>query len=153
MKVRRLHDGSTLYVGSRGVMQGHELGNGVLLHVRRGIMDEEFASLAKEDCERQIRDFGRCVLLVDGHETKMHTTEFREVMTDWFRLHEHATVHMLVSSAMVQMALNVSNLVMGSARANVYFEVTEWEAACRQEAPSFSRRPLAPIQDLEPHGE
>ena len=50
---------------------------------------------------------------------------------------------------MVQMALNVANLVMGSSRAMTYLNVSEWEAAGRRELPSFARRPLIVPSDLE----
>ena len=106
--------------------------------------------IVKADCERQVREAGRCVLMVDGLDVKMHTTEFREEMTAWFRDNETAVVHMLVRSPMVQMALNVANLVMGSSRAMTYLSVSEWEAAGRREIASFARRPLVVPADLVP---
>jgi hypothetical protein len=131
------------------MIQAHDLKQGVVLHVRRGIMSEGFVPIVKMDCQRQIRDAGRCVLMVDGLDVRMHTTEFREQMTAWFRDNESAVVHMLVRSPMVQMALNVANLVMGSSRAKTYTSVSEWEAAGRREVASFARRPLVVPADLE----
>jgi hypothetical protein len=149
MKTRRLEDGSVLCFDSGGMIQAHDLKRGVLLHVRRGIMSPGFVPFVKADCERQIREAGRCGLMVDGLDVKMHTTEFREEMTNWFRDNESAVVHMLVRSPMVQMALNVANLVMGSSRAKTYLSVSEWEAAGRREIASFARRPLVVPADLE----
>lgn len=149
MKTRRLEDGSVLYFDTGGMIQAHDLKQGVILHVRRGIMSEGFVPIVKMDCQRQIRDAGRCVLMVDGLDVRMHTTEFREQMTAWFRDNESAVVHMLVRSPMVQMALNVANLVMGSSRAKTYTSVSEWEAAGRREVASFARRPLVVPADLE----
>jgi hypothetical protein len=131
------------------MIQAHDLKQGVVLHVRRGIMSEGFVPIVKMDCQRQIRDAGRCVLMVDGLDVRMHTTEFREQMTAWFRDNESAVVHMLDRSPMVQMALNVANLVMGSSRAKTYTSVSEWEAAGRREVASFARRPLVVPADLE----
>jgi len=111
-------------------------------------MSAAFVPVVKADCERAVRDAGRCVLMVDGLEVKMHTTEFREEMTAWFRENETAVVHMLVRSPMVQMALNVANLVMGSSRAMTYLTVSEWEAAGRKEIATFARRPLVVPPDL-----
>jgi hypothetical protein len=111
-------------------------------------MSAAFVPIVKADCERAMREAGRCVLMVDGLELKMHTTEFREEMTTWFRENEGAVVHMLVRSAMVQMALNVANLVMGSSRATTYLQVDDWEAAGRKEIASFARRPLVVPSDL-----
>jgi hypothetical protein len=148
MKNRSLEDGSVLYFDSGGMVQAHGLKRGVLLHVRRGIMSAGFVPVVKADCERAVREAGRCVLMVDGLEVKMHTTEFREEMTAWFRENETAVVHMLVRSPMVQMALNVANLVMGSSRAMTYLTVSEWEAAGRKEIPTFARRPLVVPADL-----
>ena len=149
MKTRRLEDGSVLYFDTGGMIQAHDLKRGVILHARKGIMSEGFVPIVKAECERQIRDAGRCVLMVDGLDVKMHTTEFREQMTNWFRDNESAVVHMLVRSPMVQMALNVANLVMGSSRAKTYLSVSEWEAAGRREIASFARRPLVVPADLE----
>jgi hypothetical protein len=142
-------DGSVLYFDSGGMIQTHDLKLGVVLHVRRGIMSGGFVPVVRADCERQIREAGRCVLMVDGFDVKMHTTEFREDMTAWFRDNESAFVHMLVRSPMVQMALSVANLVMGSSRAKTYQSVSEWEAAGRREVASFARRPLVVPADLD----
>ena len=142
MKTRRMEDGSVLYFEPGGLIQAHDLKRGVLLHARKGIMSGSFVPIVKADCERQIQEAGRCVLMVDGLDVRMHTTEFREAMTTWFHEHEDAVVHMLVRSPMVQMALNVANLVMGSTRAKTYLNVSEWEAAGRREVASFARRQL-----------
>lgn len=144
-----MEDGSVLYYDSGGMVQAHDLKRGVVLHVRRGIMSGGFIPIVQADCEKQVRDAGRCVLMVDGLEVKMHTTEFREEMTAWFRDNETAVVHMLVRSPMVQMALNVANLVMGSSRAKTYLNVAEWEAAGRREIATFARRPLVVPADLD----
>jgi hypothetical protein len=131
------------------MVQAHDLKRGVVLHTRRGIMSGGFVPIVRADCEKQIRDAGRCVLMVDGLDVKMHTTEFREEMTAWFRENETAVVHMLIRSPMVQMALNVANLVMGSSRAKTYLSVSEWEAAGRREIASFARRPLVVPSDID----
>jgi hypothetical protein len=131
------------------MVQAHDLKRGMLLHVRRGIMSGAFVPIVRADCERQMREAGRCILMVDGFDVKMHTTEFREQMTAWFRDNQGAVVHMLVRSPMVQMALNVANLVMGSSRAMTYLNVSDWEAAGRRELASFARRPLVVPPDLE----
>jgi hypothetical protein len=142
VNIRNLEDGSTLYSDPRGAIQVHELSNGVSLHVRRGIIALDFAKHVIADGERQLRKSGRYVLMVDGLETKLHTTEFREAMTAWFREHESAVVHMLIRSKMLEMALNVANLAMGDRRARVYFDAGMWEAVGKRETPSFARVPL-----------
>jgi hypothetical protein len=148
MKTKSLPDGSVVHFDTQGVMQVHDFGGGVSLHVRRGIMTGDFAAYVIEDGERQIAKFGRFVLMVDGVETKMHTTEFREVMTTWFRDRETAVVHMLIRSKMLDMALTVANLAMGSTRAMAYVDPDTWEAIGRREARSFQRRPLASTADV-----
>lgn len=142
VNIRNLEDGSTIYADERGVMQMHDFGNGVSLHVRRGIIALDFAKHVVADGERQIRAAGRYVLMVDGLETKLHTTEFRELMTAWFQRHETAVVHMLIRSRMLEMALNVANMAMGDRRARVYFDAEKWTAIGKREAPSFARLPL-----------
>jgi hypothetical protein len=148
MKTKSLPDGSVLHVDTHGVMQVHDFGGGVSLHVRRGIMTGDFAAYVIEDGERQLGKFGRFVLMVDGVVTRMHTTEFREVMTTWFRDHETAVVHMLIRSKMLDMALTVANLAMGSTRAMAYVDVDTWEAVGRREARSFQRKSLAAAVDV-----
>jgi hypothetical protein len=149
MNVRRLDDGSAVYFDAQGLIQSFPAESGVVHHARRGIIGAPFAPHVIADCERALKDFGRCILMVDGYETKMHTTEFRELLTDWFRAHEKATVHMLIRSRMLEMALNVANMVMGVGRARAYYAVDEWEAQGQQAWPSFRRRPIAPPADFE----
>jgi hypothetical protein len=148
MQTKNLPDGSRLHHDPQGVMQVHDFGGGVSLHVRRGIMTADFAAFVIEDGERQMKKFGRFVLMVDGTETKMHTTEFREVMTNWFRTRETAVVHMLIRSKLLDMALTVANLTMGSARAKAYMDADEWEAVGRREALAFKRLALAVPSDV-----
>jgi hypothetical protein len=148
MKTKSLPDGSVLHVDTQGIMQIHDFGGGVSLHVRRGIMTGDFAAYVIEDGERQIAKFGRFVLMVDGVETKMHTTEFRELMTNWFRAHETAVVHMLIRSKMLDMALTVANLAMGSTRAMAYVDPDTWQAVGQREARSFKRKPLVAAADV-----
>lgn len=148
MKTKSLPDGSVVHFDAQGVMQIHDFGNGVSLHVRRGIMTGDFAAYVIEDGERQIQSFGRYVLMVDGVETKMHMTEFREVMTHWFRDHESAVVHMLIRSKMLDMALTVANLAMGSTRALAYVDPDAWEAIGRREVRGFRRKPLVSTADV-----
>jgi hypothetical protein len=142
MNVTPLGDGSVLYSEARGAMQVHHLGRGVSLHVRRGVIPPSFAKPVMEDGEGHLRRVGRYVLMVDALEVVMHTTEFRDAMTDWFQKHETACVHMLIRSHMLEMAINVANLLMGQTRAKVYFDPSVWEAVGKAEAPSFARRSL-----------
>src|SRR5688500_6640617 len=148
MKTKSLPDGSVLYIDAQGAMQVHDFGGGVSLHVRRGIMTGDFAAYVIDDGERQLKKFGRFVLMVDGVKTKMHTTEFRETMTTWFRDRDTAIVHMLIRSKMLDMALTVANLAMGSTRAMAYIDVDAWEAVGRREARGFKRRPLVSTTDV-----
>lgn len=142
MKTKSLPDGSVVHFDAQGIMQIHDFGGGVSLHVRRGIMTGDFAAYVIEDGERQVAKYGRYVLMVDGVETKMHMTDFREVMTNWFRDHETAVVHMLIRSKMLDMALTVANLAMGSTRALAYVDPDTWEAVGRREARGFKRMSL-----------
>jgi hypothetical protein len=143
MNIQNLEDGSVLYSDGKGAMQVHDFGHGVALHVRRGIIALSFAEHVIADGERHLKRAGRYVLMVDGLETKLHTTDFRESMTAWFREHDKAVVHMLIRSKMLEMALNVANLSLGERRAQVYFDMHVWEAVGRRESPEFGRRPLA----------
>jgi hypothetical protein len=150
MRIRQLPDDSVLYIDAQGAMQSHTFGKGVVLHVRRGIMHAEFAKYVMQDGERALAAARRFILMVDAYDAKMHTTEFREVMTDWFAAHPEAYVHMLIRSKLLEMALNVSNLALGASRAKVYYDAELWESIGRQEVPTFERRPLVIPGDVEP---
>lgn len=143
LKFLRLADESLLWHDAQGLNLIYDFGRGVALHVRRGIISGKFAQTVIKDGERHLAESGRFVLMVDGAEARMHTTDFRETMTSWFRAHEAATVHMLIRSKVLEMALNVANLALGNRRARAYFDVNLWEAAGRGFVPSFERRPLS----------
>src|SRR5262245_63994870 len=149
MKTRLLPNGSMLYVDVNGVMQSHVLAPGVLLHVRQGMMSADFAKVVAEECDRQIADAKRLVLMVDGLETTMHTSEFRETMTTWFKQHQHAVVHMLSRSPLIKMSLMAANMQIGAERALTYYDVDTWEAIGRTAVRTFRRRPLELPPDFE----
>ena len=149
MHTRLLPGGSVLYFDAKGVMQSHVLAPGVLLHVRQGMMSADFATVVAAECDRQIADAKRLVLMVDGLETTMHTSEFRETMTTWFKQHQHAVVHMLSRSPMIKMSLMAANMQIGADRALMYQDVAEWEAVGRAAVQTFHRRPLELPADFE----
>ena len=99
--------------------------------------------VVQTDCEKQLQEHGRCILMVDAVLTRMHTTEFREQMTNWFDAHESAEVHVLTESSMVRMAVNVSTLSGGRLRALAYDDEAAWLGVGRHHYPGFRRRHLA----------
>lgn len=145
LQIRVLGDGSTLYFDVLGAMQIHDMGRGVSLHVRRGVISDPYAERVIDDGEKQIQSAKRFFLMVDGREVKMHTTGFRDAMTTWLRRHDCAEVHMLTKSRMLEMAVNVANLEMGAQRAKIYHDVASWEEIGKREVRAFACRPLAPV--------
>jgi hypothetical protein len=145
LQIRVLGDGSTLYFDALGAMQIHDLGRGVSLHVRRGVISDRFAERVIDDGERQIQNAKRFFLMVDGRDVKMHTTGFRDALTTWLRSRESAQVHMLTQSRMLEMAVNVANLEMGAQRAKIYHDLALWEEVGKREVRTFASRPLAPV--------
>lgn len=143
LKIYTRPDRSLLCCHPQGIVQMHDLGKGVSLHVRRGVMVQPFAEQITLDGERQLEKAGRYVLMVDALEVRMHTTEFRNAMTTWFREREAASVHLLIRSRMLEMAANVANLLMGVHRAKHYYDANTWEAIGRKYVPSFASRPLS----------
>jgi hypothetical protein len=138
-----LPDGSMQHVDPRGVLRIHDLGRGVRLHVVNGLSLPEHAPFVIDDCDRALREHGRCIVLVDAFDSKMMTTEFREQMTGWFKVNgKSAFAHILIRSKLWEMAINVANLVLGTRVARVYSKVSEWEAIGRAEIAGFRRRPL-----------
>jgi hypothetical protein len=102
-----------------------------------------------QEAEVQLRRFNRVVFFVDARESRQMTTEFREQMTAWFAAHKQvATVHMLLHSKLLEMALNVANLATGTATARAYANLASWEAAGQKEVLGFRARELTIPEDL-----
>ena len=140
---------SIFYYSERCLMQSWALGKGVVLFKVRGLQSEEFAPLILEEGQRQLTQFNRVVYFVDARESRQMTTEFREQMTAWFAAHkEVATVHMLLHSKLLEMALNLANLATGTATARAYANLASWEAAGQKQVLGFSARDLTVPEDL-----
>lgn len=146
---RKLDDGSWLYFDTRGSIQSFEWGKGVITFFCRGLQLTEFAPIVIEHGEQQLKSAGRCVYMVDALESNQMTTDFRERMTAWLARHpSEVEAHLLVRSKLLQMAVNVTNLVLGKAMTKAYSDVAPWEAAAQRYAPSFRRRVFALPPDV-----
>jgi hypothetical protein len=142
MQIRELPDRSVLYVNARGAMQLHDLGSGIVLHVSTGIMDGEFVQYVIGDAEKQLAKHGRCMVMVDLYDAKTATSDFRDAVGAWFRAHRtECQAHLLIRSKLIEMAVNVTNLVLQAAF-KVYSNPGEWEAVARRDLGIFRRRPL-----------
>lgn len=141
----RQPDGSFVVTGKHGRLQVCDLGGGVLQHIQVGVAGEEFAEYVILDGKRVIEQHGRCVFFVDSLESTRMTTEFRDQVTDFFRRNRATvTVHILLRSKLLEMAVNVANLVVGMTTCTAYSKVEDWEAAGRREVLGFRRRPFQP---------
>jgi hypothetical protein len=146
---RRLGENSVFFCDERCSMQSWYLGKGVVLSTVRGLQSDELAPLILEEAEAQLRRFNRVVFFVDARESRQMTTAFREQMTAWFAAHkEVATVHMLLHSKLLEMALNLANLATGTATARAYANLASWEAAGQKEILGFKARELTIPDDL-----
>jgi hypothetical protein len=142
MQILELPDRTTLYLSERGAMQTHDLGHGIVLHVSTGILDGEFVQYVVGDGEKQLAKHRRCVFMVDTYDGKSVTSDFRDGVGAWFRAHRNdVEAHLLLRSKLIEMAVNVTNLVMKSAF-KVYSDPREWEAVARRDLGTFRRRPL-----------
>jgi len=147
---RDLGPESVLHYGEFCVMQTWRVGNGVVHSTVRGVQSADFAELVIAEGEAQIRRHKRVVFLVDARDSRQMTTEFRERMTAWFRAHKpEATVHMLLHSKLLEMALNLANLAIGAAAAKAYSSEAAWEAEARKEVPGFKGRKIEIPADLQ----
>ncbi len=142
LEVQSLSSGGKLHIGQKGVVQSHWLGNGVLLHTRSGVIHDEFSSLIQDECDQQLAKFGKCVLMVDATQTRMHSTQFREDMTCWFQQNPRAEVHVLTKSSMVRMAVSVATIGGDGMHAHVYENEALWLAVGRRHVAGFKRIPL-----------
>jgi hypothetical protein len=151
MQIRELPDRSTLYMSARGAMQSHDLGSGVVLHVCSGIMEGEFVQPVIADGQKQLGKHGRCLFMVDLYDAKSATSEFRDGVGGWFRHRKDVQAHLLIRSKLIEMAVNVTNLVLQAAF-KVYSNTGEWEAVARRELGVFRRRPLVLPAESMPKG-
>ncbi len=142
LQVHGLPDGGKLYVSDKGRMQTHHLGGGVLLHTRSGFIDDEFSEVVRDECDRQMASFGKCILMVDATLTTKHSTRFREDMTLWFHDNPDAEVHVLTRSSMVRMAVTVATLGGSGMAAYTYEEEAMWLAVGMRYSAGFRRIPL-----------
>jgi hypothetical protein len=154
MESTRLSDGSTLHVAARGRLRLATGGRGACLATCEGDQVGEFGKLVARVGDELIAAHGRCVFLVDSFDSPRMDTEFREVMTAWFRRQMSqvpATAHVLLRSKLIEMAVHVANLVTGSRFAFPYTNIVEWEAFGKTEmGPGFRRRPLSAYLESTP---
>src|SRR5687768_8242627 len=96
MKIRSMPDGSVLFYEDLVATQMHDFGNGVVLHVTRGIPDGRLVHHVIADGEKQIKNHGRVFYMSDAAESKMATAEFRDQLGEWFRQNSgKAVAHVL----------------------------------------------------------
>lgn len=148
---RPAEGGETLYITERGLLRAGEFGRGVVRHTCMGVMALDLADVVIELCERAIAADGRCIAMVDGYDTLVMETAFRERMTGFVGAHkQHMEVHMLLRSKLLEMALNIANMVMGSKATHAYANVREWEDLGRERSgrPDFARVPIEITEDL-----
>ncbi|NUP04436.1 MAG: hypothetical protein HOW73_00055 [Polyangiaceae bacterium] len=146
---RKVDETSWLYFDQRGSLVTLEWGEGLITFVCRGVQLTEFAPYVIEHGEQQIRKFGRCIYMVDAWDSNQMTTDFREQMTGWLARHPNEVeAHLLVRSKLLQMAVNVTNLVLGKAMTKAYADIAGWEAAGRRFVGRFHRRVPALPADL-----
>ena len=79
------------------------------------------------------------------------TSEFRDGIGGWFRHRKDVQAHILTRSKLIEMAVNVTNLVLQAAL-KVYSNTGEWEAVARRELGVFRRRPLVLPAESTPKG-
>src|SRR5689334_5041772 len=118
MEERALDDGSRLFISSRALMQVHELGDGIELHVCRGTVAGDLADVVIARGERQLSQHGRSIFMVDLLDSSLITPEFRDRLTTWLRdLHGrgHASVgHLLMRSKLIAAAADSVNRATGT---------------------------------------
>jgi hypothetical protein len=150
MKTTTMPDGSVLHVaepsGGRrepSVMRFYDLAPNMNLHVCSGLMVPEFAALVIADCERKLKSCDRLITMVDSYESKQMSTPFREQMTRWFPAVKGRFVgNLLIRSKLIELAINIANMVVGTPVAKAFSHIPDWEAVGRQVVPGFKRRPL-----------
>lgn len=98
----------------RGKVTIHSLGPQTSHFVVEGVLDDVLADAITTEGSR-ISAGGGGVALHDWSRLQSYSSSARSKLTDWMRQHRHgfATVHILVSSSIVAMGVNVANLALG----------------------------------------
>jgi hypothetical protein len=125
-----------------GAWRSYFLEKGVILAVSRGVQVAELAPHLIHDGERAIATYGSCLYMVDACESSRMDTRLREALTGWLSANRHcATMHVLLRSNLLEMAVHVAALTTGRGVLVAHREPAPWEEVARQEIPGFKRRP------------
>jgi hypothetical protein len=140
LKSRTLADGSTIVESGRGFVTLTREGPGFVMFHCRGALSQSFYGPMVAFAQREMDAHGRLGMFVDGWDLKSIDTGFREQWTEWFKLHRDSfRMRLLVRTKLMEMAASLANLLTGLAVIKTYSGIATWEAACREELPSFRR--------------
>jgi hypothetical protein len=150
-QIRRAQpDGSVLFCGSNLFVRFSVLKPGVVLATARGeVIDNddvraEAALLA--ECDQELERAGTFMMLADLRESPRMPSASRERIAQWTRRHQARLLpsHLLVRSKLLEMALSIITMLVGSGLFKVHTNPQTFLALVRQVAPKLRELPRAP---------
>lgn len=142
MQKKVLSKTSTLIAGARGSVVITNLHPGHVLLTLYGYNDGEFADAYYEALDAVVAKDGFIVIYMDSREQKGISAEERERATHWSRAlgDKYRGGHLLFRSRLLEMAVALSNLVLGG-KVKSYSDVIAFERVISRNVPGFFRLP------------
>jgi hypothetical protein len=150
-QIRRVQpDGAVLFCGKNLCIRVAVLKPGVVLVSARGeVVDDEDvraeAALLVE-CDRELERAGSFTMFADLRESARMPAASRERIAQWTRRHQARLLpsHVLVRSKLLEMALSIITMLVGSGLFNVHTNATTFLALVKNAAPKLTELPRAP---------
>jgi len=150
-EIRRAQpDGSVLFCGSNLCVRVSVLKPGVVLATARGeVVDHEDvraeAALLLE-CDRELERAGSLMMFADLRQSPRMPSASRERIAQWTRRHQTRLLpsHVLVRSKLLEMALSIITMLVGSGLFKVHTNPQTFLALVKKEAPKLNELPRIP---------
>ena len=143
-------DGSVLFCGPNLRVRVAVLKPGVVLATAHGeVIDDEDvraeAALLLE-CDRELERAGSFMIFADLRESPRMPSASRERVAQWTRRHQARLLpsHMLVRSKLLEMALSIITMLVGSGLFKVHTNPQTFLALVKKVAPKLNELPRIP---------
>jgi hypothetical protein len=145
-----LPDGAVLISGPNLRLRVAVLRPGLVVVTARGEVkhaDDVSAEAALlRELERELDRAGELKLFADLRESERMPSTSRERISMWARRHEKRALHshVLVRSSLLEMAMSIVSMLVGTDRVVIHIRVAAFLAALQKAAPELTELPRAP---------
>ncbi len=150
-QLRRVQpDGAVLFCGTHLRVRVTVLKPGVVLASARGEVvdasDESAETALLAEFDRELERAGSLTLFADLRESQRMPAASRERIAKWTRRHQARLLpsHVLVRSKLIDMALSIITMLVGSGLFKVYTNPQAFLALLKKVAPTLAEIPRAP---------